>query len=129
MKVLYTDKTYTNVNKNNKHVETQVTVSWDYDYDSELGTFEVFKNDKKNLNKFETGELINILIKVTCSADGETGTSYLGSNYVKSNDLENEVRNIVAEYDLKNDACIELKANILHTAKIMAKYIETEGKL
>jgi hypothetical protein len=29
---------------------------------------------------------------------------------------------------MKNNACIELKANILHTVKIMAKYIEMEGK-
>lgn len=128
LNILYTDKTFLKVNKANPHVETQIVVSWDYEDSSVEGDVD-FGNKAENeayLKRFESGELLNIIIFVKANAEGETGSDCLGMNHVKANDLENEVRRIVAEYDMKNNACIELRESILSTAKRMAKYNESE---
>jgi|ERR1019366_4096145 hypothetical protein len=123
--LLYTDKTFLNVDKYNTNIDTQIGVSFDYDQFPEIGHDFDYGNEKENneeLIRFKTGELVSIVIKITAHCEGETGYNYLGSNFVKSNDIENEVRRIIAEHDMKNNACIELKNNILLTAKNMTKY-------
>jgi len=124
LELLKMDKTFLNVNKNNMHVDTQVYISWgldefpenDFDFGNE-------KENKEYLMRFETGELLCVWIQVKAKCEGEEGTDSLGMCHVKANDLESEIMNIVAEHDMKNNACIELRNNILCTAKRMEKYL------
>lgn len=129
MNQLYTDKTYLKVDKINSHVETKIIVSWDYDQSPE-GDFD-FGDEIENakyLKRFESGELMCIVIRVEAYAEGEQGTDYLGMCHVKASNLESDVRNIIAEHDMKHNACVELRDNILSRAQTMKKFIEAQNK-
>lgn len=89
-----------------QYAYTQDDCAPDFDYGNEL-------ENRKEMKRFESGELSNLCIKVTASALGETGTDYLGQCFVTSAKAESELLAVAIEHDMKNNACLELKGNIL----------------
>lgn len=96
-----------------RHVETIVTYSWEYDDTSPDFDYGNEEENKKELARFESGELLNVFLKVTASCLGEIGTDTLGGCFVRAQHLEQDLIDVATAHDMKNNACIELKENIL----------------
>lgn len=96
-----------------RHIETFIFYSFahddtapDFDYGSEL-------ENKRELKRFEDGELFNLILRVKAVALGEEGCDLLGQCFVRAGNLEEELRRIATEHDMKNNACKELRDSIL----------------
>lgn len=121
--VFHTAETYLYIKHNGKmrHIKTQIAYAWDYEQDSVQGSYD-FGDKKANdeyLERFKNGELLNVTIKVTANALGEHGSDYLGGCHVKASTLESDMLQTAIQHDMKNQACIELKANILSAYKTL----------
>jgi hypothetical protein len=123
-----TTKTFLKVDRVNSHIETQVVISWDYEQESVEGAFDYGSKEEnqKELARFESGELVAVWIQVKAIAEGETGTDSLGMCFCKAATLETDILNVVAENDMKNYACIDLRNSILCTAKRMKKFLDVK---
>lgn len=127
MQVFKTEKTFLMIKYEGKlrHIETLVSYAYapevdapDFDYGSK-------EENEKELNRFRSGELQNVLLKVTASALGENGTDYLGQVFALSRSLEDSLSLTATEQDMKNNACIELKNNILLQYETLKAALET----
>lgn len=124
--VFKTEKTFLMIKRDSgklEHIETTVTYAYDYDDcapDFDYGSDE---ENKKEMKRFESGELLNLSLKVTAKCLGEYGYEYLGQCFVSSNGAEKELLDIASQYDLKNNACNELKNNILVQWELMKKHL------
>jgi hypothetical protein len=107
-----------------QHIATHVTIS--YDHESEAPNFDYGDavENAKELARFQSGELLNVFIKVTASALGENGYDYLGQCFIRSSHIDDDIANIVAEHDMKNQACLELKNNVLLAYKTLKDALE-----
>jgi hypothetical protein len=91
---------------------TILTISNTYGWPSDCNYYGSKEEYAKEIARFESGELLNLSLKVTVSALGETGTDYLGQCFVTARNVEIDVLNIAAEHDMKNQAAIELVGNL-----------------
>lgn len=68
------------------------------------------------------GDIENVKkdIKVLNEILSRQGSSLL----IRTSHFETDILNIVAEYDMKNTACKELRDNLLSDAKLLSKYVE-----
>jgi hypothetical protein len=89
----------------------------DFDYGNE-------SENKAELARFESGELSNMLLKVTASALGETGTDVLGQVFVKTSQVESDLLSVANDHDMINNALIELKNNIIYQYKTLKVALE-----
>ena len=101
-------------------------VYWDYDQTEIEGSFD-FGNDKENkeyLAKFESGELLSVVIKVTASYQSISESDYLGGCHVRAKNLHEDVLTMVKEHDMQDaasnqlyDYCKQLKDTLNHIFK------------
>lgn len=115
-----TDKTFLMLKSESgkvKHVDTQVNYSWEIEEESIEGSFD-FGSEKENeeyLKKFESGEYISVFLTVTVEALGQVGIDSLGMIHVKNDStIEDQLIQTAIEHDMKNNACLELAANITY---------------
>ncbi len=118
MQIFKTEDTYTMIKSpidgKLKHIPTKISYAYAYDADSPDFDYGDKDENEKELNRFRSGELVNCLIKVTASALGENGTDYLGQCFAPGTGTEGSLLLTAGEHDMKNNACIELKGNILY---------------
>lgn len=107
-----------------KHIPVKIHYSWenddripDFDYGNE-------EENSKEMNRFKSGEMVNILLKCTAEALGEKGTDYLGQCFVKAESLEIDLLSLAIDHDMKNNACLELRAFILSQYRTMKNALE-----
>lgn len=121
MELFNTSKTFLNVKYADKlkHIETDVTYS--FELESEAPDFEYGSKEEndKEMARFDSGELLNVTLIVKASALGETGADYLGQCFVRAKHLEADLIQLTIEHDMKNNACIELHANILYQYEVL----------
>lgn len=114
--IFKTENTFTMIKGDDgklRHIPTVIQYSYgqddcapDFDYGNEL-------DNQREMRRFQSGELSNLLLKVTASALGETGTDILGQVFVVSAKAESELLAMAIDHDMKNNACLELRNNIL----------------
>lgn len=102
-----------------RHIETQIHFAYacetdppDFDYGSAI-------ENQAELNRFKRGELLNLCLKVSASALGETGTDYLSQCFVLAQGFEQALEEIAIAHDMKNRARTELRDNILFQWSIL----------
>lgn len=94
-------------------------VSWIYDGSSVSDSFD-FGNEKQNqeyLKKFESGELLNIIISVEVSFDNWTGVDHLVGCHVRDKYLLTDIESIVSEHGMQKIARDDLKKSIEQSLK------------
>lgn len=112
-----------------RFIPTQVSYAYAYeDSQPEFDYGDAVENERE-MKRFESGDLLNLCLKLTVSALGETGTDYLGQCFVSSGDAEKELIQIASEHDMKNSACIELKNNIELSYKTLKEAFEGQRYL
>lgn len=129
MNIFKTDKTYLMLKNNQgqlEHIETEVIYAWDYEQDSPDFDCGNAEENAREMRRFESGELLNVVLKVEVKALGEKASDYLGQVFVKASDLETDLLNTAAEHDMKNNACAELKQNILNAAQRLSRFSEVK---
>jgi hypothetical protein len=96
-----------------KHIETQITYSYSFEQEAPDFDYGSKEENEKEMARFNSGELSNVFLKVYASALGETGSDSLGQVFVVSNKMEKQLIETAVEHDMKNNACAELRENIL----------------
>lgn len=126
MHLFKTDKTWLNIRHKGKlrHIEAQITYSYSYEQDAPDFDYGSPEENAKEMARFASGELCNVFLKVYASALGETGSDCLGQCFVTSRDMEAQLIQVAIEHDMKNNACIELKNNILHQFNTLKEALE-----
>jgi len=107
-----------------RHIPTKVFYAFDYESEPVDVSFGSDKENIEYVSRFDRGELVNVCLKVTASTLGENGTDYLGACHVKAQGMEAEMLSMAIEHDMKNQACIELKAKILFQYKVLRETLE-----
>ena len=109
---------------NGKPVEATIGVAISYETDSVVGSVDFGdKNAEQDYYKrFETGELLNLVLRVEASALGLSGTDYLGGVHIKASELERDTSSIVSEHGMIDVAISELTQEITDTAKRLREY-------
>lgn len=107
-----------------RHIATKITYAYDYESEAIDVDFGSEQENQAYIDRFNRGELVNIVLKVSASALGEEGTDYLGACHVTAQDMEDDMLQCAIEHDMKNQACIELKGNILLQYKTLIEAIE-----
>lgn len=100
-----------------------VLIVFEYDYENELPDI-YFDSDKERdeyLEKFETGELSNLFLRVNVLALGEKGVDSLGQVHVVSKNADNDLIEIAENHGMVENAVQELVKNC------EAKYLELKA--
>jgi len=104
-----------------KHIPTKITYS--YGFDPESPEFcsgdEVW--DEQDRANYANGVTVNIWLKVTASALGETGTDSLGGCLVFAQTMESDLVQLAIEHDMKNNACYQLREHIFTQWQVFIK--------
>lgn len=101
-----------------KHIPTEITYSFEFESDApdfELGC--EIENEKER-KRFESGELLNVMIQCKAYALGVNGFDYLGQCFVNAKNYADELLTIAADHDMKNSACKNLKEEIISNFKL-----------
>jgi hypothetical protein len=107
-----------------KPVEFIITEMWDYDNSPVDGSFGSEKDNQDYLDKFESGELANLLLKVKAEALGCEGSASLGSCHVDVFNTNEEISIFVNEYDMLDEAIEDCKRNIKEQIEVLKPYID-----
>ncbi len=107
-----------------RHIPVDVSYAFDYETDPVDVDFGSERENQEYIKRFERGELVNVCLKVSASALGETGTDYLGACHEKAQGMEAGMLETAIQHDMKNQACIELKGNILCSYKAIVEALE-----
>jgi hypothetical protein len=107
-----------------RHIPTKITYAYDFESDSIDVDFGSAEENQAYIDRFSRGELVNVCLKVSAQALGETGTDYLGACHEIAQTMESGMLSTAIEHDMKNQACIELKGNILLQYKMLVEAIE-----
>jgi hypothetical protein len=102
-----------------KHIKTVVEYSYDYETDAPDFDWGNEIENRRERKRFELGELQNLILKVEAKALGESGVDYLGQVFVKAKTWEQDLIDTAIPHDMKNNACTELRDNILHKYQII----------
>lgn len=97
-----------------KKIKATILVSYGEEADSIEGSFD-FGSDSENneyAERFYSGELASVCIRVQAIWQGQEGTDYLGSCHVVSSKVESEVELMSKEYSMIETALTDLKTNI-----------------
>jgi hypothetical protein len=107
---------------NGKPVKASVTVSYETDQDFDPIKDMDFdgEDQKKFLRDLERGEVMPLVVYVSVSALGETGSDVLGGCLVNS---VKDIDELVETHEMIEQAVIELKNNILHQIELLKPYI------
>lgn len=107
-----TEKTYLMIKTDSGLKHIKANVEYSYCYEEEAPDFD-YGNEEENkaeMRRFESGELLNLILSVEVSALGEEGRDVLGQVFVKSKTAEDDLIQTAIEHDMKNNAakeCIE----------------------
>lgn len=107
------------------HIATEVKYYYCGDGYPDLNSFD-FGSEKENkeyLKRFDTGELLNLTLFVEVSCLGESGSDVLGAVHVNSRNIEKDLLEMAIEHDMKNNACRELRDNILRKHAMLKKVL------
>lgn len=104
----------------------KVSISFEYDGNAPDFDYGNSEENAKELARFESGELLNILIVVKAELDGEIGTDCLGQCFIEADNLKAGIEKTVKDHNMVDQALAELKVNILYQANILAKYLVKE---
>lgn len=119
---------------NGRDIEINITITVECDDIDPAGDFD-FGNEKDNteyLQRFHSGELFIGVIGVKATALGETGTDYLGgchlhsNNYFDSKPFTSDVSSIVTEYNMVDNAIIELLQAIQNKSEMLTPFFITK---
>lgn len=126
MQLLKTMQTFTKVESKElsipaKNIVTKMSIYWGYEENYPIpGEDFDFGNkleNEKYLMEFQSGNYLNICIKVTATSLGEEGTDILGQCHISAKNMEADILECVDEHDMNNKACIELRNKIIHQYK------------
>lgn len=108
-------------------VEATVLVEWEYDDnvpDFDYGSPEL---NQAELDRFDSGELLNILVTVTAEAEGEAAGEAIGQVFVSAQTMKTDINTCVEDNGMVATACQELKTIIMDKATKLSKYITKEA--
>lgn len=109
---------------NGKSIYVELEYSWDYDEEEPDFAYGSEEEDAKELARFESGELSNLVLKVTAKALGETGDDMLGQVFVRSDYATEDLLSTAKEHDMVDRAVSLLKANIIGTYNTLKNALE-----
>lgn len=102
-----------------------IKTSIEPEFESVVGSYD-FGDEVENaayLARFESGELLNLIITVTAECCGVTGFDSLGGCHVTSAKLESDVKDLIKNYAMVETAIDSLKSNLLDQAKRLNRFI------
>lgn len=76
-------------------------VSPDFDFGNEA-------ENQKYLERFNSGEMLNLVITVVATWQGYEGSDILGECHISSKNLEAETLDMITEHEMMDKACIDL---------------------
>lgn len=127
LEVIKTEKTFLMIRNTKgklKHIEAHVTYSIEAEQDAPDFDYGNAEENARELARFKDGELLNVFLKVTVSALGETGVDTLGQVFVTARNLEADILNVAAEHDMKNNAARECINFIKYQYDTLKKALE-----
>ena len=110
-----------------KHLPVTITYAHEEEpWSEDLIDYGNEEDNAKQCRRFERGLDCCIWIKVTASALGEHGYDSLGGCIIKCDNLEpdgiqRQLLELASEHDMKNNACAQLKGNILCSYKLLSE--------
>lgn len=119
MNRLYTGKVTFELN--GKTHEAAYDVKWELEDEPVNGSFE-FGNEKENedyLKRFASGELLNVFVRVTTHFMNLEASDSLGGCHIVAAKLEEEIKDIVRDYTLIDNATEELKGSLDRLSEVL----------
>lgn len=107
---------------NNIPVNVQIQIEVEPDFETPDFDYGSEQENKAEMRRFETGELLNTIIIVTASVYGVTGSDNLGQCFLRSSQFEKDAMSTIREYEMIDNALKDLKTNIETQARQLAKF-------
>jgi hypothetical protein len=106
------------------NVPAMIRISWEYEQDAIDVAFETEKDNQEYIERFNTGELSNVIIFVEASIEGELGRDTLGACHVRSRYFDKDILETVETYGMIDNAVKEAIDTVTNKALALRKYAE-----
>lgn len=117
---------YRNVKCGNKELNIRIVCEYDWETDPPNVEFESDEENKKYLKQFETGEFLNLWVKVTAISSklGEITHENLGGIHVLTSDTENQLMEATKEHQMIDNVVEKLISNLETKYRALKGYFE-----
>lgn len=106
-------------------VKTIALIRISYDYETDAPDFDCGneEDNEHEARRFQSGELLNLVIQVKACAEGESAWDTLGQVFVRARQLEYDLEQTCAEHEMTENVLFQLKSEIINKAQRLQKYI------
>ncbi len=110
----------------NKELNIRIVCEYDWETDPPNVEFESDEENKKYLKQFETGEFLNLWVKVTAISSklGEIADDNLGGIHVLASDAENQLMEVVKEHQMIDNVVEKLISNLENKYRALKGYFQ-----
>ena len=117
---------YRTVKCGNKELDLRIVCEYDWETDPPCVEFESDEENEKYLKQFETGEFLNLWVKVTAISSklGEIADDNLGGIHVLASDAENQLMEAAKEHQMIDNVVEKLISNLENKYRALKGYFE-----